>query len=323
MLNPESLSKAFAEVEKRQNRALSLSLERRAQIRKITDKIDKNEAALKAVGASIAKVFFDEGDETIESLTEKSLALQNDKKEILASLGYPEDYLNVKPFCEKCSDTGRVNGKICECVKELTAKIDLAELNSYAPVSNSGFENFNLDYYKNITDENGKSIYEKQKKILNYLTAYSADFGAHSPNLFMFGRTGLGKTHLALASAATIIKKYFYVIYGTAGNIFADLEKEKFKDENGKYSLNKLINADLLIIDDLGAEFPSAFTKSAVHNIIESRLLAGKPMIITTNLDIDGINERYGERIASRIIGEYVPIHFDGKDVRQLKKFRY
>ena len=80
-----------------------------------------------------------------------------------------------------------------------------------------------------------------------------------------------------------------------------------------------MINCDLLVLDDLGAEMPSAFSKAALYNLVNTRMLSKKPTIINTNLTMKEIAERYSERVASRLIGNYNANKFLGEDIRQQK----
>lgn len=324
MYNPEAVSAAFAAASADHSKAIALGLEHREQVELQNARFAQIAKQLSTIGAEIAKSFYSENPvQSVEALAAESLRLQEERKALLKSMGLPEDYLEPQYTCQKCHDTGRVDGKICTCIRERAITFALKELAAVSPSEHCTFENFDLSYYRNIQDENGKSGYEKAKNNLEYLKAYSEDFSEHSKSLYIFGRTGLGKTHLTLAAARAIIQKGYHVVYGMAGIIFSDIEKEKFKSEEGKYTMQKLLDADLLIIDDLGSEFHTSFSTSVAHNIIEGRLLAGKPVILTTNLDLGGINRQYGERIASRIIGEYVPIKFEGEDIRQMKNFMY
>lgn len=324
MLNREAVSKAFAAAQQDRSQAIALSVARREQVQTQCPRIGEITKELSALGASIAKVFYAADTErTLQALADQSLRLQQEREALLVSLGYSADYLEPPYTCPKCLDKGRVDGKICSCIRERAIAFSLAALAEVSPSERCSFENFDLSFYENITDENGKSALDKAKSNFAYLKAYSEDFSEHSKNLYLFGKTGLGKTHLTLAAAKRIIEKGFDVLYGMAGSIFSDVEKEKFKNIEGKYTMDKLLHADLLIIDDLGSEFQTSFSTSVAHNVIEGRLLAGKPVIITTNLDLNGIHRRYGERIASRILGEYVPVKFEGEDIRQRKKFMY
>ena len=83
--------------------------------------------------------------------------------------------------------------------------------------------------------------------------------------------------------------------------------------------MRKYTECDLLIIDDLGAEFTSQFTTAAIGNLINERLYEKRPTIISTNLSGKELAERYSERTASRILGEYRKLFFVGEDIRFLK----
>ncbi|MFQ8953825.1 MAG: hypothetical protein ACLR56_12990 [Oscillospiraceae bacterium] len=71
------------------------------------------------------------------------------------------------------------------------------------------------------------------------------------------------------------------------------------------------------VIDDLGAEMATPFSKSALYNLVNTRLLANRPMIINTNLTIKEIEARYTPRISSRLIGNFDTDKFIGTDIRQ------
>lgn len=246
----------------------------------------------------------------------KNLSYQKQLKEILTVLNLPENYLDVEYTCKKCKDTGSVNGEMCSCLQKLIKQTAYRELCEASPLEICSFDDFNLAYYP---DDDGEfSSRDMMNSIFEYCKCYAEDFSEESPNICMFGNTGLGKTHLSLSIAGKVIEKGCGVVYGSCPNLVSELEKEKF----GKSSDNteeKLLSCDLLILDDLGAEFSTQFTVSAIYNIINSRLLKRLPTIISTNLSIEGIQQKYTERIASRVIGEYVLLKFAGKDVRQIK----
>ncbi|MBQ5885131.1 MAG: ATP-binding protein [Clostridia bacterium] len=135
------------------------------------------------------------------------------------------------------------------------------------------------------------------------------------------GRTGLGKTHLSLSIANVAIDKGFGVIYGSSQNFFNQIQDEAFGRKQGD-TLNALLDCDLLILDDFGTEFMSTYISSAIYNIINSRILRSLPTIISTNLSLSEINSQYGERIMSRILGNYVIKQFTGKDIRQIQMLK-
>ena len=134
----------------------------------------------------------------------------------------------------------------------------------------------------------------------------------------MYGETGLGKTHLSLAIAAEAINKGFNVIYGSAHYFFSMIERERFgrSTESDGTTESKLLECDLLIIDDLGSEFITQFTVAELYCIINDRMLRGLPTIISSNLDPEELEKHYNNRISSRIIGTYKKIFFTGNDIR-------
>ena len=75
----------------------------------------------------------------------------------------------------------------------------------------------------------------------------------------------------------------------------------------------------MLIVDDLGTELPGNFVTAALYALVNDRLLAGKPMIISTNLNMGEIKERYSPQIASRLQGSFQLLPFLGEDIRILK----
>lgn len=258
----------------------------------------------------------------IDDLSRRNLAAQKHREDMLKAAGYPKNYLDADYVCPKCRDTGFVSGVMCECYKKLLRDTALAELNELSLGDCSTFENFSLDYYPDTSDANGVNPRRKMSEILNFCKSYAEDFDTDSSSLLMCGATGLGKTHLSLAIARVAVEKGYGVIYGSAQNLMSRLEKERFSNQrDNEYggSEQALLGCDLLIIDDLGAEFSTQFTVSALYNIINTRMMSRLPVIISTNLMPDELERKYTQRITSRIIGNYISLFFCGKDIRQLK----
>ena len=133
--------------------------------------------------------------------------------------------------------------------------------------------------------ENSISPQEKAERIKESCRKYAAAFTTASKNILFMGNTGLGKTHLSLAIANTVINRGFSVVYGTAQNILSDLQNENFgRDDNLRYYERAVLNCDLLILDDLGTEFKSAYTVACLYNIINSRLLLLQNRLIACGL---------------------------------------
>lgn len=321
----KSLSKATQILSERRARAQKIREERHNEIIKLIPDIAKYEAQLSSSGLAVIKAFGmgNDAQKYIDDLSRVNLTIQKAIGNLLESKGYPRDYLLTPYTCKKCEDTGFVDGYFCECRKEILKNISKEELSSVSPSRECRFDNFDLNYYPLPSDSRvGVSPRNRMNEIFNYCKAYAEDFDEESGSLYFYGATGLGKTHLSLAIANTVTEKGYNVIYDSAQNILSSLEREKFGGLSAGKREKELLDCDLLIIDDLGSEFSTQFTVAAIYNIINTRINTSKPVIISTNLNEKELEEKYTQRIASRIIGNYVSILFLGNDIRQLKKNR-
>lgn len=250
----------------------------------------------------------------IEKIRQKNMGAQELAKQFLISHGYPSDYLDMHYICPKCNDTGYIDSNFCECIKNLFGKIMTEKLNLDAHLTLSSFDTFNLNYY--IGND-----YFTMQKIFNYTKEYAENFNLNSDNILMTGDTGLGKTHLSLAIANIILQKGYSVLYDSVINILWNIEREHFSYDRSSDILNAVLDADLLILDDLGTEQETKFYNSMIYNIINTRLVKNKPTIISTNKDYKDISFRYGGKVASRLATLYKYLQFSGEDVR-LKIFK-
>lgn len=284
----------------------------------MAEKIEK-ELSSTALQSARAVIAGNNSKTELIKLREKNKLLREKLKEILLSVDLPEDYLETNYSCKKCSDEGFVDGIMCECMKDMLKKESYARLNSMSPLELSSFENFSLDYYSDVSpDKSEQSPRKRMSLILDFCKKYAKNFNVHSPGLLLTGGTGLGKTHLSLSIAREVINKGFGVIYGSAQNIVSKMENEKFKNyQNGEESERHYIDCDLLIIDDLGTEYNTAFSSAAIYNIINSRIMMNKPTIISTNLSMKEMEKSYTYRTVSRIIGNNIRLEFLGSDIRQ------
>lgn len=323
--NKEIYSAAKDELSRRKHHALASAEKRHKELSASAPALKKLEDSIAQAGIEVSRVLLDgvNVQDKIKIIAQKNLALQKQRAELLVSLGYTEDYLEPQYTCKLCSDEGFINGRICECHKRLLKEIACRQLSAVSPLEISTFESFKLEYYpSSVEAESGISPRHKMEEIFMYCKKYAYDFSEFSPSLFLYGPTGLGKTHLSLAVAGEAINHGFGVVYASAQNLLNKMQNEYFgraSDIRGTTE-QLVLDCDLLILDDLGAEFSSTYTVSAVYNIINSRLLTGRPVIISTNLTLRELEEKYSQRITSRIIGNYVSLRFFGRDVRQIKR---
>ncbi len=263
---------------------------------------------LASLGASLALTALSGDTGKVDKIKAQSQLLSAEKSIILKKCGVED----IEYDCLICNDTGYINGKVCDCVKKIANKITMEQLSALMPLDECRFDNFDLKFYSGDAKKRMTSILKLCKEyVLNFNPKTSS-------NLLFLGEPGLGKTHLTLAIVSGVIDKGFMPVYAPAENLFNIIQKEKFDNEN-KGAFDNMQNCDLLVIDDLGTEMATSFTKSALYNLINTRLLTKKPTIINTNLTLKEIESIYSPRIASRLIGNFNANKFLGLDIRQQK----
>lgn len=242
---------------------------------------------------------------------------------LLASSGRPADALEPHFTCKKCQDTGTFEGHTCICVHKLMQKLRREEIESLSSLSISSFDTMELRYYPNTMDDKlGEPVRSYMGSLLAELRAYAEEFDRSSESLMLFGNAGLGKTHAALAIAGIVLEKDFDVIYVSSPDFFSKLEALHFGADPGgeeETLLQTAAGADLLILDDLGTEFNSSFFLSTLYSLLNNRLGAHLPTIVTTNITDGALLEKlYTEKISSRL-SAFVPCLFAGQDIRSQK----
>ncbi len=265
----------------------------------------------------------------IEAVKERNLDLQRERAVLLGAMGLPEDALDSKPACPFCNDTGWRGATMCSCLKSLCTEEQIKELSKLLDLGEQSFDAFRIDYYSRTPwPGRGVSPRENMELVYEVCLNYAQKFGRFSiPNLFLSGAPGLGKTFLSACIARTVSEKGFSVVYDTAGNVFAQFEVRKFQRDSqdgleARDETRRYLNCDLLILDDLGSELTTQFTQSALYELVNTRLVAGRNTVISSNLSMEEAARRYSPQIASRLEGEYHILHFFGDDIRLVKKNR-
>ena len=248
---------------------------------------------------------------------------KQDLTALLASSGRPADALEPHFTCKKCQDTGTFEGHTCICVHKLMQKLRREEIERLSSLSISSFDTMELRYYPNTMDDKlGEPVRSYMGGLLAELRAYAEEFDRSSESLMLFGNAGLGKTHAALAIAGIVLEKDFDVIYVSSPDFFSKLEALHFGADPGgeeETLLQTAAGADLLILDDLGTEFNSSFFLSTLYSLLNNRLGAHLPTIVTTHLTDGALLEKlYTEKISSRL-SAFVPCLFAGQDIRSQK----
>lgn len=256
----------------------------------------------------------------LNDIKTRNLALQDTLRRELRTSGFPESYLDDKPYCELCKDTGSVGRHICDCLEELY-KAELSNsLSSLFKLGRESFDTFKLEYY----DDEPPPARAIMEGVFKACRTYAYNFGPSSPNLLMSGAPGLGKTFLSAAIARVVAENGSSVVYDTVTSILSRLEDEKFSRTDDtdavRAETRRLRECDLLIADDLGTEMTTSFAVAALYELINTRLITGKKTIISTNLSPEELAKRYSPQIASRLMGEYTVLRFYGTDIRQKKR---
>ena len=268
-------------------------------------------------------VFMSGGDvqAAMEEAREKNLSLQQERAMLVREY-FEEGYLDDSPICDRCGGSGYIGSNMCECLTELCRQEQKKEL-TFLNIGRESFDQFRLEYYPDRMDPKwGVNVRAVMEKTYNTCRKYAYGFTERSGNLLFSGDTGLGKTFLSACIARTVADRGYSVVYESAGHLFAKLERAKFSgDEAAREESAKYNACDLLIVDDLGTEMPGQFVTAALYSLINDRLLSGKPMIISTNLNTDDLSRRYSPQIASRLRGSFTRVAFLGDDIRVKKNW--
>ena len=205
---------------------------------------------------------------------------------------------------------------MCECLRELCRQEQKRDLAQLMPTGKERFEHFSLDCYPDrFYPTIGTSPRTLMKRNLSFCRRYAAEFRPGAVSLLFSGATGLGKTFLSACIARQVTDGGWGVVYATAGKLFADYEAVKF-DRLEDAALDGYRDCDLLILDDLGTEMTTPVVISALYSLVNGRLLNKRSTIISTNLPTEKLEGRYNGQIASRLLGYYQLLVFEGEDIR-------
>lgn len=274
-------------------------------------------------GSKLASVLISNGDPkaAIQNIAKDNLSIQRKIKELLIAGGFKENMLDPVYSCEKCNDTGIYNGRRCSCFMSEVEKFQCLELNTSSAMNLCSFESFDLRYYPDKAEKSDeKTVREIMSDVFSFCKKYAEEFHLPQQGIIMSGGTGLGKTHLSLAIGNEVIKKGYSVIYGSVPDLLRKIEKEHFGSYSDTDTLQLLQGCDLLVADDLGAEFDSKFNQSVLYNLLNTRMNTGMPVVINTNLTLSELQGRYGGRIVSRLL-TMKNLNFFGNDIRIIKNF--
>ena len=313
----QRLEQAKADRQSQQQQKLQQAYDRVPRLQEI-------DRLLRQTMAQAARAAFTQGGDIqamMNRIKEENLTLQREREQLIAEHFAP-GFLEETPLCPKCGGSGYVGSAMCQCMQELCRQEQRKEL-TLLHMGTETFESFRLDVYPDRFDADmGVNIRTLMQKTYQSCWSYAHNFTENAGNLLFSGSTGLGKTFLSACIARTVADKGYSVVYESATHLFSQMEQAKFGgDEEAKVHVQRYQACDLLIVDDLGTEMGGQFTVSALYTLLNDRLLSGKPMIISTNLNAQEFARRYSPQIASRLEGSFKRLFFLGDDIRVKKNW--
>lgn len=325
-MNTVALKELLKQYEQNKIRA-EISLENKLQdFYNSNKKLLKINDEINSTAINISKsILLNKNSEEINNLKAKLEKIKKEKEEYLSKLDLSETFFKPDYSCKICSDTGYLNNNLmCNCLKQKLIDLEYNKSNIFN-IKKENFDFFNLNLY---SDEINQEKYnsnispkENIKNIKNIIDNFILNFdNPNEKNLLFTGNTGLGKTFLSSCIANEILKKGNTVLYQTAPAMLDSIIDYKFGKTKDSFVYDNILNADLLIIDDLGTESLNNFKFSELFNIINTRILNQNnhvtKTIISTNLNLNNLFKNYDERIVSRFVGYYNICRFFGEDIR-------
>lgn len=326
MLKNLPYNKIMNDYEERRLAARHEAMARYNKIKELIPEYSVLEEKLAENSVSYAKMALSGNTISMEKLTEENNAIIETKKELLTANGFPADYLEPAYTCPDCQDTGYIGTEKCHCLKQTIVNFLYTQSNLSSLLTQENFSTFRTDFYSdNLVDtDTGLTPRDNIHHVLTECHSFITDFGKKPDSLLIYGNTGVGKTFLCNCIAKELLDASHTVVYLTAFQLFDILEKYKFNRLPEEYTsieekVHYILDADLLIIDDLGTESTNSFLASQLYLCVNERLLKQKATIISTNLSLDDLNRLYSERVFSRILSNYRLLKITGTDIR-LKK---
>ena len=240
---------------------------------------------------------------------QKELAsLRAAKEQALLNAGLPADYMEPVYHCSKCRDTGFLETTQCDCLKQRIVRELYAQSGIEHLLATDNFNTLSYEYYEGADLEAFQAAVHVSKDMI-------ANFSTTRENILFYGTVGCGKSFLSGCIAKELMDRGVSVVYFSAAQLFDILY------QNSLYNgLEDLYNYELVIIDDLGAELTNSFVTTALFSFLNERILREKATIISTNLSLSDMKDRYSDRIVSRIIQNFKLCKLSGPDIRILKR---
>ena len=320
-MSGESYNNAYSVLE---NRRLAMKAKHFAKLDEINKKlplVSQLTDEITNMGASLTLAILNKNKAEADRLRKEMDNLDIQRATLLKENGFSPKDLEMEYFCPICKDTGFINGRTCQCLKEEITRQRQKFLTVLSPAPQADFAGFNLNMYSKSAMEISKGTmivpYNHMKRIYDYCVNYAENFSVRNKSILMLGNAGLGKTHLACSIANVVMGQGYTVMYSSSQSLFSKIEQSRYTDED---VISDILNCDLFILDDLGAESLTNYSLSVLYNIVNTRMITGKPCIYTSNITSQSsLQKKYGEKISSRLLGSCDTFVFVGEDIRILK----
>lgn len=316
-LNNAQYDAIMREYEKRQTRNRHLLEERTKEINTKVEGYRELSESIAAISVSQAKKLLEGDESALEDLRTSIRKLSSMKEELLTGAGYPPNYLDPVYDCPDCKDTGYIDSSKCHCFKQAIINI-LYEQSGIQEMLKK--ENFSMLSYEYFEGEDLKRLQNTVAECRNFIKTFDSDYH----NLFFYGTVGTGKSFLSGCVAKELIESGHSVIYSSSAKLLETLSANVYDYKNNKDTSandqNDFYGCDLLIIDDLGTEYPKNINITILFSLLNGRHLNRKSTIISTNLSLEDFRNLYSDRIFSRISNQYTICKFTGPDIRMIKK---
>lgn len=279
------------------------------------------DARVGSVSVEKAKCLLDGDENALSALHDQLEHISRQKKKLLTDNGFSEDYLQPVYTCKDCHDTGYVSNadnikEKCHCLRQQELSLLYEQSNIQNQLSKENFSVLSYEYYQG---EDLERFENAVKTCLDFTKNFKQDYR----NLFFYGTVGTGKSFLSGCIANELLKSGHSVIYFSSAGLFDTLSHYTF-DIKAKESLynfyEDLYNCELVILDDLGTEMTNTFVASQLFSLLNERHLRQKATIISTNLNLEEIRDRYSDRVFSRITSNYTLCKLSGTDIRIYQK---
>lgn len=160
------------------------------------------------------------------------------------------------------------------------------------------FENRRLESFRAETDE--------QRKVLEIMTRYAEEFGdviRTGRSLILCGPPGTGKTHLAIGVAWRVLEKGMSAGFISAMNAIRAI-RESYRSDSRlteREAIRRFAAPDLLILDEVGQQRGTDDERVLMTDLVNARYEAIRPMIVISNLNMEGVRSYLGDRAFDRL----------------------